>query len=637
MASHPPPRRQDRFGSARGRQLDRAALSDVRRRFLKEGIAPGDLVPPEIARSWQRSGAFGLDVDQRPNIEALSHQQMREILERNEALVHAARGEIEALHHDVRLTGGIAILSDPHGVILATTGNIDFAERAARVSLRPGVDWNEATIGTNAIGTAIAEQREIAVSGAQHFFDAHRILSCSAVPILDPAGRVIGVLDLSNDADVPQTHTLALVKRAVEQIERRLFERRFGNHDRLHFHLDPNLVDSPHEGLLAFDEGRLVGANRYGLDLLGLEWSALGLLRFDEIFDSGRGETCSIGALGDGRLRTLRGSTLFGRLSPSPQKLPARRGVGDAGRGRDDFDALCDDDFTKRLDRAVRLADAGVPILIAGEIGSGKESFARRLHAAGRRRDGPFLVIDCSAMAEAEIDAALFGAADRPDGLLARAAGGTLLLEAVEALPLAVQARLEQALKAMTAGTDGGPPVADFALISATHSRLVEAAARGAFRRDLLLRLSAYAVELEPLRDKPNRRALIASLWSQIAPPPAGPQLATETLDALALYDWPGNHRQLFATLRALAVLGDGGEVLGLDALPQEIRTAQQSVTLPTPTPPVGLDVEVGLDSITLSAMRTALDAEGGNVSRAARRLGIHRSTLYRRLFGGSK
>jgi len=633
MTKRPLSRQRLRIRPGRGRLPDQASLSEVRRRFLKDGIAPGDVVPPEIVRSWRRSGDFGLDLDQRPNIEALSHPQMRDILDRNEALVRAARGEIEALHDDVRLTGGIAILTDPHGVILATTGNLGFAERASRVSLRPGVDWNEATIGTNAIGTAIAEQREISVSGAQHFFDAHRILSCSAVPILDPAGRVIGVLDLSNDADVPQTHTLALVKRAVEQIERRLFERRFGNHDRLHFHLDPNLVDSPHEGLLAFEDGRLVGANRYGLDLLGLEWSSLGLLRFDEIFDTERSRLSDDAAITGGRLRTLRGSTMFGRLSPSPPSSAPRRVVGEVRDGGDDFDALFDDTVAKRLDRAVRLADAGVPILVTGEIGSGKEAFARRIHAHGRRRDGPFLVLDCSAMAEADLDAALFGADGGSAGLLSRAACGTLVLEAVETLPLAIQARLEQAFKTMAARPETAANV-DVALISTTHAGLLPAAASGAFRRDLLMRLSAYTVDLEPLRHKPDRRASIAELWARIAPPPAGPRLAPETLTALADYDWPGNHRQLSATLRALAVLGDGGETLGLDTLPHEIRAAHEHEPAAAS---VGLDVEVGLDSITLSAMRAALDAEDGNVSRAARRLGIHRSTLYRRLFGGSK
>lgn len=633
MSKRPPPRRPAGAGSG-GRDLDPARLSQARRRLLKEGIAPGELVPPEIERSWRRSQAFGLDLDQRPNIEALSHPQLRDLIARNEALVRAARGEIEALHDDVRSTGGIAILTDPHGVILATTGSIDFAERAARVSLRPGVDWNEASIGTNAIGTAIAEQREIAVTGAQHFFEAHRILGCSAVPILDPAGRVIGVLDLSNDADLPQTHTLALVKRAVEQIERRLFETRFGNHQRLHFHADPNLVDGPHEGLLAFENGCLVGANRYGLDLLGLEWSSLGLLRFDEIFDVHHTRLPRDGAVIDGRLRTMGGSTLFGRLSPPPRAAAPRHAAAVTGSGGDDFAVIFDADLAKRLERAVRFVDTGVPILITGEIGSGKEAFARRLHAESRRRDGPLQMVDCSAMAASDLEAAIFGRSDLGEGLLSRAAGGILLLGAVETLPLAVQIRLEAALKTLPAGSDGDHPEApDVVVVSTTHAGLQAATASGAFRHDLAMRLSAYTVEIEPLRRRADRRALIAEIWAAIAPPPGGPRLAPEALDALDAYPWPGNYRQLFATLRALAVLGDGGELLGLDALPQEIRAGRD----PAPAATVGLDVEVGLDSITLSAMRAALDAEGGNVSRAARRLGIHRSTLYRRLFGGSR
>ncbi|NLH82891.1 MAG: GAF domain-containing protein, partial [Phyllobacteriaceae bacterium] len=277
---------------------------------MREGIDPGDAVSSIILRSWRRSGAHGLDMDRRPAFESLSHAQLREIRERNEILLRAARGELELLHEDARLTGGIAILTDPHGTVLATVGNVDFAERASRVALRPGVQWSEAAIGTNAIGTAIAEGSPITVSGGEHFFEAQAILGCSAVPIFDPSGELIGVLDFSNDAGVPQTHTLALVRRAVEQIEHRLFEQRFGRHVRMHFHADPDLVMSPHEGLLAFDGSCLVGANRQGLDLLGLDWSALGVLGFDQIFDTGRDQITQADPTEPSRIRTRRGSVL---------------------------------------------------------------------------------------------------------------------------------------------------------------------------------------------------------------------------------------------------------------------------------------------------------------------------------------
>jgi len=616
-------------GKSAGPGISRERLIEIRRRFLAEGIVPTDEVPPVIVRSWMRSQALGLDMDRRPSLESLSHQQLREMRERNEILLRAARGEIEDLHRDAQLTGAIVILTDARGVILATSGNIDFAERASRVSLRPGVQWNEASIGTNAIGTAIAEEGPISVAGAEHFFETHSVLGCSAVPIFDPSGELIGVLDLSNDAGIPQTHTLALVRRAVEQIERRLFEHRFGRHERMHFHADPDLVNGPHEGLLAFEGPRLVGANRQALDLLGLDWSKLGVLNFEQIFETDREQLAGEGPIESKRIRTLRGSVLFGRIRAGYEDAAPVHRAPRFAPVREAPATPFDRRLKAQLERAVRLADAGVAILLRGEVGCGKEAFARELHAASRCGDGPFLAVDCSAGPEAEIERRLFGdaseAADEGSALT-RAAGGTLLLEAVDALPMALQVRMVRAL--------GDGPLRDrhgFNLLSTTHFALGERVAAGAFSADFMIRIATHTVDFEPLRLLGDRRALIAETWEGVAPPALVDRLPAETLAVLAAYKWPGNRRQLIATLRSLAVLGEAGEALGPEVLPQEIREARGEEAA---DPVVALDVEVGLDSITLSAMRAALDAEGGNVSRAARRLGIHRSTLYRRLIG---
>jgi sigma-54 dependent transcriptional regulator, acetoin dehydrogenase operon transcriptional activator AcoR len=614
--------------------ITRERLIEIRRRFLAEGIAPTDEVPPVIVRSWMRSRALGLDMDRRPSLESLSHQQLREMRERNEILLRAARGEIEDLHRDAQLTGAIVILTDARGVILATSGNIDFAERASRVSLRPGVQWNEASIGTNAIGTAIAEEGPISVAGAEHFFETHSVLGCSAVPIFDPSGELIGVLDLSNDAGIPQTHTLALVRRAVEQIERRLFEHRFGRHERMHFHTDPDLLNGPHEGLLAFEGPRLVGANRQALDLLGLDWSKLGLLDFEQIFETDREQLAGDGPIESKRIRTLRGAVLFGRMRAGYEDAAPVHRLPRFAPAREMPAAPFDRRLKTLLERAVRLADAGVAILLRGEVGCGKEAFARAIHAASRCGAGPFVAIDCSAGTEAEIEHRLFGDGETTGegSALTRAAGGSLLFEAVDALPMALQNRMVRELGAGD-GAVGGPARErhDFNLLSTTHFALGDRVAAGSFSADFMIRIATHTVDFEPLRLLGDRRALIAETWEGVAPPALVDRLPPETLALLAAYKWPGNRRQLIATLRSLAVLAEAGEALIPEMLPQEIREARGEEA---PDAVVALDVEVGLDSITLSAMRTALEAEGGNVSRAARRLGIHRSTLYRRLIG---
>lgn len=618
--SPPPNSHTGRPGGSSGSD-DRRRLIEVRRRLLREGGEPDAAVPSMIVRSWRRSQVHGLDMDLPPALEALSHGQLRELRERNEMLLRAARGELEALYEDARASGSIVILTDPMGIVLATVGNVDFAERASRVALRPGIEWSEAAIGTNAIGTAIAEGVPVIVDGAEHFFPQHAFLGCSAVPIFDPSGEIIGVLDLSCDARGPSTHALALVRRAVDQIERRLFEQRCGHHERMHFHTDPELVMGPHEGLLAFDGNRLVGANRQGLELLDLDWSAIGCLSYDQIFDTRRDLVGTNTPIAESRIRSRRGSTLFGRLLrpdaaetmhrvslPTPPRAPPR--------------ALFDHRVRILLERAVRLADAGVSVLVVGEIGCGKDAFAREIHTESRLHDGPFVVVDCSYEDAGEIERRLFGGPDEPGGALAAAAGGSLFLHTVEVLPLRLQTRLAELLGP---GADrSGRPQRTFNLLASSHYPLVSRVAAGGFSADLHLRLATHTVTLEPVRQHPDRRELIGELWRAVVPAGLDAPLPEATLAVLAAYLWPGNLRQLVATLRALVVLADAGERLTPEILPQEIVEARP--------PAVALDVEAGLETITLAAMRSALEAEGGNIARAARRLGIHRSTLYRRL-----
>ena len=242
----------------------------ARRKFLFEGVEPGKEVPAPILRSWERSFALGLNMASRPGLDLLSQQKLREAQQRNEILVRAARGEMEALCRDASFAGVVVVLTDPHGLVLCRLGEGEFAEKAAEVALQPGAAWEEKAAGTNAIGAVLAERQSISVIGGEHFFEAHSILSCSAAPIFDPYGAIAGVLDLTNASNEPQALTMALVNRAAEQIERALFDAQFRNCEQMHFHSDPYLIGSPHEGSLAFEGDRLVGANRNGISLLGL-------------------------------------------------------------------------------------------------------------------------------------------------------------------------------------------------------------------------------------------------------------------------------------------------------------------------------------------------------------------------------
>lgn len=262
------------------------AVDLARATFFKQGRLPAQF-NHSVLRSWIRCSEMGLDEAAAPPVAPLPAAELKALCERHETLRRLSRPELDALHAEARETGAIVILTNAEGVILDAVGDPGFADRAAQVALKPGAAWSEAGAGTNAIGTALAERRGVAVNGAEHYFSQHRGLTCAAAPIIDPRGAVVGALDLSGAAATPHLHALGLVRMAIEQIEHRLFRQPFEGCAVVRFHSDPNLLGAAREGVLVFKDARLVGANRRGLSLIGRDWESLDVTGFDDIFAEG--------------------------------------------------------------------------------------------------------------------------------------------------------------------------------------------------------------------------------------------------------------------------------------------------------------------------------------------------------------
>ncbi|KAB2937164.1 sigma-54-dependent Fis family transcriptional regulator [Hyphomicrobium sp.] len=261
-------------------------IQSARGKFFGKGELPTEEVGQPILRSWLRCAEIGLEQSRAPRFDPLSGHELHVLCERHERLRRMCRSEFDALNVEARDTGGIVILANAEGIVLDAVGDVAFAGQAAEVALRPGVSWNESLVGTNAIGAALAERRPVAVHGAEHFFELHQILSCAAVPITDPRGVIVGVLDLSAHASVMRVHALGLVRLAVDQIEHRFFDRVFDGYTVLRFHSDPAVIGAPREGILVFDEAqRLIAANRRGLSFVRRDWAALDEAQLDELFD----------------------------------------------------------------------------------------------------------------------------------------------------------------------------------------------------------------------------------------------------------------------------------------------------------------------------------------------------------------
>lgn len=607
-------------------------VGEARREFFEGGRAPSGQVSDTILRSWRRCRVSGLEAAVHPRVEPVSQGELRQMRERHETLWRMARAELDLLASDAASTGSIVILTDEQGWILDAEGNPRFLDKAGRVALMPGACWSESHVGTNAIGTAIVEASSVQVLGGEHYFVPHGILSCSSVPIFDPYGKLAGVLDISGDANVPHVHALALARMAVTHIEHRYFDAGIEDAELLRLHADPALLGTAGEGLLAFRRGRLAAANQSGLRLLGLDRHDIGQVPYDALF----GEPLNR-LRRDGVLVDRHGQALHGRVDhagdPSRRLAATRRAAAPAMTAHVET-ALFDAPLQAELERARRVLDADLPVLLQGETGSGKEMFARELHRRSARAHKPFIAINCAALPEGLIEAELFGyeegaftGARRTGsaGLLRQADGGVLFLDEIGDMPLSLQPRLLRVLQEREMSPLGGgkPVKLDFVLVCATHCDLGVAMHEGRFRSDLYYRIAHYVVPMPLVRDHPDRHALVEALWSRLG---QGRRLSDGALSALAAYDWPGNMRQLVACLRTLVALHDTDAMVEAGALPAYVSSRPASFAEKSQHAP-GV-----LDDITERAMRQALHECAGNVSRAARQLGVSRSTLYRRL-----
>lgn len=610
------------------------ALTQARLLFNQQGAVPGGIVAEPILRSWRRCADLGFDMRGVRRAELMTQGELREAQQRNEALRRLSEPAMSYLRRQAGGSGNLVILSDAQGLVLDSDGDSGFASRASRVALMPGAPWDEAAAGTNAIGTALVEGRPIAVHGAEHYFEPNRILTCAAVPITDSEGRTLGVLDLSSQARDVRPDVLALVRAAVDVIEHRLFEQAYEHYTVLRLHDAPCGLGAPGEGLLAFQGDLLIGANRRALQALGLAPTALGVYRYADLFD-GELERCPDTS---GRVLARSGVGYHARLrqprSRPPQPTAPALPAATVRPAAPSFDAAT----LSALARAVHLSDAGVSILLQGETGVGKEVFARELHARGKRAAGPFVAVNCAALPESLIESELFGYEDGAftgarrqgsKGLLRQAHGGVLFLDEIGDMPLLLQSRLLRVLQTREVSPLGAarPVPVDFALVCATHRPLAHEGSDAPVRPDLYFRIAEYTVTLEPLRARTDRLELLRALWAAQGP---GPVLPPSIEARLAAYSWPGNYRQLVAVLRTLHVLAGPSGVVDVDMLPAELL--QSPAATRSPDGPTAPDSGVGgLQSMTDAAIRDALVAHGGNVSRAARALGVHRSTVYRR------
>lgn len=634
------------------------ALRQARQHLLDSGQCPSGLVDERLARSWSRSLAAGLVPTGRPQgIDHPSSGTLRQVLASNPELLAHSRPVMEYLFEQVRHSQSVVVLADRRGMLMHTLGDPHFVDKAERVALTSGASWHEDHRGTNAIGTALAEGCAVEVHGGEHYLERNGFLTCAASPILSATGELLGILDISGDYRNGHAHTLGLVSTAARMIENRLLAATCKRNIRLHLHSAPEGIGSVAEGIVAASgDGWIVGANRMALAQLGLRAGDVGAtllervlqVRLDDLLSHHKRRPQQPQAV-----RVLGGALLFAQVQVDAAAwvaAPARASA--AAEPAQDALAQLDTGDTRwraAADKARRVVGKPIAVLVQGESGVGKEVFARALHASGPRRDAPFVAINCAAIPEHLIESELFGhvagafTGARKEGHLGRlreAQGGTLFLDEIGDMPLALQTRLLRVLQERSVtpvGASKAVPV-DFALVCATHQQLLQAAELGRFRQDLYYRINGLTVQLPALRERSDFVALAQRLLADLATEQGlafEVQMAPDLLARLAAYAWPGNLRQLANVLRtACAMLAEGEDTLGWEHMPDDLVQALTAAPAPAQNEPAASPVPLNLQQLSRTAIDQALQAARGNMSQAARQLGISRQTLYRKLGG---
>jgi transcriptional regulator of acetoin/glycerol metabolism len=612
-----------------------------------------ELVPPRLAVRWGRARNLGAPVDGPPCEQGLTRgEPLRQRAEALGSLRSLGASVLERSGGWLASHGYLLLLADRDGIVVHTAGGGSFLDEARRVRLMPGASWSESARGTNAIGTALAEERAVTVVGAAHFSRSFHGLVCYAAPVRGPDGQVVGVLDATSQLDRADPAVGAAVAAAAHAIEESLRAQALADAGASATRTLLWALEQARTPALLIDApGRVARCNPAARDLLGgppagvsveaalgLSWSAL---TAEALHPSAGGLLLAP----RGKPARLRAEPLLGPSgilavvvvlepvlrSPAPPGPPRPR-----LEGSDPFAPLFAQDpaVSAAVRFARKVAASTLPVMMLAETGSGKELFAQAIHRASERPAGAFVAINCGAIAPGLLESELFGhaphaftGADRRgrSGLLHAADRGTLFLDEVAEMAPSMQAALLRFLEtgAYQRVGETAPSRADVRVICATCRDLPGMVARGEFRQDLYFRLKGALLRLPPLRERSDLLPMARYLLERLAAPSPPPDLSPEAELLLLHHPWPGNVRELRMALEVALVLAEG-HLIEPHHLPEDLLSPLPARSPAIPAPRSSLAQAEG------DTVRQALAGAGGNVSAAAARLGVARSTLYR-------
>jgi len=651
-ATPPAPSRPPAFSNP----VDRS----IWRNFVRSGKADLSCLNRSIAESWQRCRRLGVDpaFGKCQNI-----RNTRELDAESRGLSDLVAETRNEIYEHVRGRGLLITISDRQGYLISMCGDYRTLLTADRLNFGPGANWSEASVGTNAIGTALVSEHALVVSGREHFCEGHHAWICSAAPIFDLFGRVMGCVDISGPTSANHHMALTLAVKSARAVESQMLKQQAAELQEQSSRIVSSAFSVVTTGLMVMDTGGISqNVNPAAAILLNRKTDELIGSRADACFEmqtairqlsdepgifGDRGMPVACKTKGATAARLYPVTTPNGALTaillvlealqhPRCISIPAEPLPAD-----DPFHAVIGQSSAIRgaVEIARRVARTATTVLICGESGTGKEVLARAIHNAGIRAGGPFLAVNCGAFPQELIQSELFGYAPGAftgasrggsAGKFEQASGGTLFLDEVSEMPLNLQVNLLRVLEEGHITRVGGnrPVTVDVRIIAATNKDLHERVLANAFRQDLFYRLKVVTISLPSLRARGRDIDLLAAhfihrLSEKLKRPVerVDPDFFVRLRELL----WHGNVRELKNTIEGAIALMPG-HTLSADCLCDPHPESREPVSEPAEEDPLNLA------AVEKQTIQRAHARFSGNVSRMARALGIGRNTLYAKL-----
>jgi len=654
------------------REIDRKEIREALLNF-QEGRPIGKThIRKEILDSWERCRKYNVD-PQNMKKEVLPYEYVVKKQEKCKDLISAADEYLKTLYESIAGYGGVVLLTDGEGIAIYAVGDKDILEDQERRGLGLGSESRESVRGTNGIGVAIYLDQPIQIWAEEHYCWDNHDWYCSAVPIHDPEGKIIGCLNISGTFEKVHAHTLGMAIGAAKAIERQIKinevmkeNESIFKENELIINLQKAILDMVVDAIIMLDaEGNIIHMNRKAIQMFNIPKLHAPTLHINDLIISGfdinpvlrmkrqiENEEIDI-SLRDKDLNCLltvqyindtkgaiesliltfkesmRVNELVNKVTGSKAKYTFETMIGNSYR------------FKEVIRQGYIAANNDFNVLISGESGTGKELMAQAIHNASRRINKPFVAINCGALPRGLIESELFGYVggaytgarkEGNPGKFELANGGTIFLDEIGDMPLDVQVTLLRVLQEQEVTRIGGnkPKKIDVKVIAATNKDLKSAVENKSFRQDLYYRLNVLDIQMPPLRErKEDIFLLVEQILNRLRwqTQKTGLAIDNQVKDVLFNYQWPGNIRELENVLERAAFLCEGSLITVPDLSISKIDMPGEETVYNKVA-----HLNKSTDILDLELVKKTLENTNGNVKKAAEILGVARSSIYRKL-----